>query len=143
MLAFRATAPEQPPAFIAETNRRAPEQFIINECVWIFCNRGVSVCCLGSAALVRSLPSNPLLRRKRGIQTTDPSVIATPCPLCQQNVEMHQDAVNKKSGTDYNIPVVFYSQLMAVAFGMDADKDACLDRNTIRSGKLEKMAKKG
>ena len=56
---------------------------------------------------------------------------------------MHQDAVNKKSGTDYNIPVVFYSQLMAVAFGMDADKDACLDRNTIRSGKLEKMAKKG
>jgi len=39
--------------------------------------------------------------------------------------------------------VVFYSQLMAVAFGIDAKKDACLTRNTIRSEKLEKMAKKG
>ena len=73
----------------------------------------------------------------------DADVIATPCPLCQQNVEMDQGAVNKKYGTDYNTPVVFYSQLMAVAFGMDANKDACLDRNTIRSDKLEKPAKKG
>ena len=74
---------------------------------------------------------------------SDADVIATPCPLCQQNVEMDQDAVNKKCGTDYQIPVVFYSQLMAVAFGLDASKDACLDRNTIRLEKLEKMARKG
>jgi hypothetical protein len=31
---------------------------------------------------------------------------------------------------------------MAVAFGMDATKDAALQRNTIRSEKLEAMAKK-
>ncbi len=49
----------------------------------------------------------------------------------------------KKYGTDFQIPVVFHSQLIAVAFGMDAKKDACLDRNTIRSEKLEKMARKG
>ena len=47
---------------------------------------------------------------------------------------MYQDAVNKKYGTDYQIPV---------AFGMDAKKYACLDRNTIQSEKLEKMVKKG
>ena len=70
-------------------------------------------------------------------------VIATPCPLCQTNVEMYQDAINKKFGTDFNIPVVFYSQLMAVAFGLDANQGAALNRNTIRSDKLEKMAKKG
>ena len=28
---------------------------------------------------------------------------------------MYQDAINKKFGTDFQIPVVFYSQLMAVA----------------------------
>ena len=33
--------------------------------------------------------------------------------------------------------------MMAVAFGMDPVKDAALQRNTIRSGKLEGMAKKG
>ena len=32
---------------------------------------------------------------------------------------------------------------MAVAFGMDAKVNTCLDRNTIRSEKLENMAKKG
>ena len=79
----------------------------------------------------------------RGGEKIGRRVIATPCPLCRQNVEMYQDAVNKKYGTDCQIPVVFHSQLMAVAFGIDAKKDACLDRNTIRSEKLEKMARKG
>ncbi len=69
-------------------------------------------------------------------------MIATPCPLCQQNVELYQDAVNKTFGTKHNIPVVFYSQLMAVAFGMDAKADAALNQNVIRSDKLEKLARK-
>ena len=64
-----------------------------------------------------------------------------PCPLCQTNVEMYQPAINKKFGTDFNIPVVFYSQLMAKAFGLDAKKDAGLHRNTIRSEKLNILVK--
>ena len=32
---------------------------------------------------------------------------------------------------------------MAVAFGLDGEKDAALHRNIIRSDKLEAMAKKG
>ena len=55
---------------------------------------------------------------------------------------MYQEAINKKYGTNFNIPVVFPQQLMAVAFGMDPVKDAALHRNTIRAEKLEKMAKK-
>jgi heterodisulfide reductase subunit B2 len=66
----------------------------------------------------------------------------TPCPLCQQNVEIYEKAVNKQFGTDFNIPIVFYSQLMALAFGMDAKADAALDRQMIPSAKLEAMAKK-
>jgi heterodisulfide reductase subunit B len=68
-------------------------------------------------------------------------VISTPCPLCQQNVEMYQDAINKKFGDSFNMPVVFYSQLMAVAFGMDGKKDAALDCNMIRPEKVVAMAK--
>lgn len=73
-------------------------------------------------------------------EKAEADVISTPCPLCQTNVEMYQDAVNQKYGTSFNIPVVFYSQLMAVAFGMDGKKDAALQRNTIRSEKLENIA---
>ena len=59
------------------------------------------------------------------------------------NVEMYQEQINKKFGTDYNIPVVFPTQLMAVAFGMDGEKDAALHRNTVSNDKLEQMAKSG
>ncbi|MDA1090860.1 MAG: CoB--CoM heterodisulfide reductase iron-sulfur subunit B family protein [Proteobacteria bacterium] len=99
-------------------------------------------CCGGAVALISPEKTLGIIKQiLDAASEADADVIATPCPLCQQNVEMYQGAVNKKYGTDYNIPVVFYSQLMAVAFGMDGNKDACLDRNMIRSEKLEKMAK--
>jgi len=100
-------------------------------------------CCGGSVAVMS--PDRTLHLIKKIVEAADEAgadVIATPCPLCQTNVEMYQDAINKKYGTDFHIPVMFYSQLMAVAFGMDGEKDAALQRNTIRSEKLEKMAGK-
>ncbi len=54
---------------------------------------------------------------------------------------MYQDMTNKKFGTNFNIPVMFYSLLMEIAFGMDAKGDATLYRNTVRAGNLEKIAK--
>lgn len=99
-------------------------------------------CCGGSVAVMS--PDRTLHLIKTILEAAEEAgadVISTPCPLCQTNVEMYQDAINKEYGTSFNIPVVFYSQLMAVAFGMDEKKDAALQRNTIRSDKLEKMAK--
>ena len=101
-------------------------------------------CCGGSVSVMS--PDKTLHLIKKIVDSAveaGADVIATPCPLCQVNVEMYQDAINKKYGTDYHMPVVFYSQLMAVAFGMDAKTDAALNRNTIRSEKLEKKAKSG
>jgi len=54
---------------------------------------------------------------------------------------MYQDAINKQFGTNFAMPVVFYSQLMAVAFGLDGKKDAALDQNIIKARKLEEKAK--
>ena len=100
-------------------------------------------CCGGSVAVMS--PDRTLHLIKTILEAAEEAgadVISTPCPLCQTNVEMYQDAINKKYGTSFNIPVVFYSQLMAVAFSMDAKRDAALGRNMIRSDKLEGMAKK-
>lgn len=100
-------------------------------------------CCGGSVSVYS--PDKTLHLIKKIVESAAEAgadVIATPCPLCQQNVEMYQDAINKKFGTNFNIPVVFYSQLMAVAFGMDANKDAALDRNMIKPLKLVELAKK-
>ena len=95
-------------------------------------------CCGGAISVIKPEKTLHLIKKILDAAVeAEADVIATPCPLCQQNVEMYQDAVNKKFGTDHNIPVVFYSQLMAVAFGMNPEHDAALDQNVIRSTKLE------
>ncbi len=68
-------------------------------------------------------------------------MIVTPCPLCQANVEIYQGAINKKYGKKFNIPVMYYSQLMTVAYGGSA-KDAGLDGQIIRATRLEEIAAK-
>ena len=66
-------------------------------------------------------------------------MIVTPCPLCQANVEIYQSEINKKQGTKFNMPVVYYSQLMTVAYGGSA-KDAGLDGQMIPAPQLEQRA---
>ncbi len=66
-------------------------------------------------------------------------MIATPCPLCQANVEIYQSEINRKQGTKFALPVVYYSQLMTVAYGGTA-KEAGLDGQVIRARKLEEIA---
>ena len=100
-------------------------------------------CCGGSVSVMSPEKTLHLIRQiLEEAKEKEADVIATPCPLCQTNVEMYQAAINKKFGTKFDIPVVFYSQLMAVAFGLDAKEDAGLGRNTIRAEKLEAQAKK-
>jgi heterodisulfide reductase subunit B len=44
-------------------------------------------------------------------------VIVTLCPMCQLNLDAYQDNVNKKFGTNYKIPILYFTQLMGLAFG--------------------------
>lgn len=44
-------------------------------------------------------------------------VIAAICPMCQLNLDAYQDAVNKHYGTDFNIPILYFTQLIGLAFG--------------------------
>lgn len=43
--------------------------------------------------------------------------IVVACPLCQSNLDMRQPDIEKKQGIKYNLPVFFFTQLMALAFG--------------------------
>ncbi len=66
-------------------------------------------------------------------------MIVTPCPVCQMNVEVYQDHINQTYGTQFKMPVVYYSTLMSVAFGRSA-KDAALQGQIIRAKPLEELA---
>lgn len=68
-------------------------------------------------------------------------MIVTPCPVCQMNVEIYQDQINAKYNKKFHIPVVYYSTLMAVAYGKSAH-EAGLNGQIIRATQLEAIASK-
>lgn len=49
-------------------------------------------------------------------------LIVTVCPLCQFNLEAYQDKISKRYGEDLRIPVLFFTQLMGLAFGIDEER---------------------
>jgi heterodisulfide reductase subunit B len=55
------------------------------------------------------------------------------------NLEAYQKRINKALGTQFKIPVVFITQLMAVAFGL-SKKEAALDRLLISADPILKAA---
>lgn len=57
-------------------------------------------------------------------------MIVTPCSLCQSNVEIHHNEINQKFGSNFNMPVVYYCQLISVADGRSV-KDTALDGQVI------------
>lgn len=46
-------------------------------------------------------------------------VIATTCPMCHVNLEVYQAQVNQEFGTNLSIPVMYFTQLMGVALGLN------------------------
>ncbi len=67
-------------------------------------------------------------------------MISTVCPMCAMNLEVYQERINKAFGTEYDIPIVYLTQLMAVTFGMDLKKEAALDYNIIPPESILKTA---
>ena len=61
--------------------------------------------------------------------------IATVCPFCQLNLDAYQNLVNKKYKTNFKLPVLFFTQLMGVAFGVDS-KAVGLKQNIISADKV-------
>lgn len=45
-------------------------------------------------------------------------VIATTCPMCNVNLEVYQSQVNNEFGTNYSIPVMYFTQLMGMALNI-------------------------
>ena len=62
---------------------------------------------------------DPVLRRK--LLEAGADMVATACPLCQYNLGDRQDEVKKIFRDFESIPVVYYTQLMALAFDLDGE----------------------
>jgi heterodisulfide reductase subunit B len=47
------------------------------------------------------------------------NVLATLCPLCEFNLESYQGKIARTFGEDVSLPIVYFTQLMGLAFGLD------------------------
>ena len=47
-------------------------------------------------------------------------LMATVCPMCQMNIDAYQGETNRYFGTNYKVPIVFFTQLIGLAFGIPA-----------------------
>jgi heterodisulfide reductase subunit B len=57
-------------------------------------------------------------------------VLAVVCPLCQTNLDMYQANIEGRRGTQLGVPVLFFTQLMAVAMGLEPEQ-TCLEKGIV------------
>ena len=80
-----------------------------------------AACC--GASLMLSAPDVGLEAVRRILdcaQKAEADCIVTACPLCQTNLDAYQGRINRRLGTDYSIPVFFFTQLLGFSLGIDA-----------------------
>lgn len=78
-------------------------------------------CCSGHMTQISEAIALEMIRRLlKNAADYQADVIVTLCPMCQLNLDAYQESVNKYFGTDYHIPVLYFTQLMGLAFGLPA-----------------------
>lgn len=76
-------------------------------------------CCGGSLIIPEQELALDLVRKLLDSALSNGAeCLVTVCPLCQTNIDAYQSQVNKRFKTNFNLPIIFFTQLMGVAFGL-------------------------
>jgi len=95
-----------------------------------------SRCCGGPLIVPQEKLALDLIHKLlRSAATDGAQCLVTVCPLCQMNLDLYQSKVNSKYKTDYELPVLFFTQLIGVAYGLDA-RDLGLETNIVSPRKV-------
>lgn len=100
-------------------------------------------CCGGSLILTsREAALNMVYILLKSAIDRDAAVIATACPLCQVNLECYQQQVNHEYGTNFSIPVLYFTQLIGLAFGI-APKRLGIGKELVSTSKILTYVQEG
>jgi heterodisulfide reductase subunit B len=78
-------------------------------------------CCGGSLILSEQDIALGLIRKLLdNAASNGADCILTVCPFCHLNLDAYQSMVNSKFKTKYNLPILFLTQLMGIAFGIES-----------------------
>ncbi|MBK6644647.1 MAG: CoB--CoM heterodisulfide reductase iron-sulfur subunit B family protein [Anaerolineales bacterium] len=77
-------------------------------------------CCGGHMTQIGPETAFELIRRLvADADDRGADLMATVCPMCQMNIDAYQNEMNHHFGTDYHMPILFFTQLMGLAFGRE------------------------
>ncbi len=80
-------------------------------------------CCGGSLIISSRTAALGMVRNLlQSALDAQATVIATACPMCQVNLEVYQQQVNLEFGTNFSVPVVYFTQLIGLALGISQKK---------------------
>jgi len=80
-------------------------------------------CCGGHMTQISETVALDMIHRLlKNAADYEADVIVTLCPMCQLNLDAYQGSVNKAFGTNYNIPILYFTQLMGLAMGLPPKK---------------------
>jgi heterodisulfide reductase subunit B len=78
-------------------------------------------CCSGALLITNRKAALSMVRNLlQSAVDCKAGVIATACPLCQVNLECYQTQINREFGTNFNMPVMYFTQLVGLAMGIPA-----------------------
>ena len=95
-----------------------------------------SRCCGGSLIISEEEVALDLIKKLFDCASNNGAeCLTTVCPLCQTNLDAYQSQVNRTFKTKFNLPVLFFTQLMGVAFGL-GERDLGLRKSIVPAEKV-------
>ncbi len=77
-------------------------------------------CCGGHQTQISEPQAFELIRRLLDSAVEyKADMILCMCPMCQLNLDGYQGRVNSFFGTDFHLPIIYFTQMLGVAFGLD------------------------
>jgi len=76
-------------------------------------------CCGGHMAQISAPTAYDLIGKLIGAAVkAGADAIVTICPMCQLNLDAYQTQVNRHLGTDFKMPILYFTQMIGLAMGM-------------------------
>ena len=97
-------------------------------------------CCGASFALTRTdivlKLSHEILE---GAKSVEADAIVVACPLCHTNLDTRQEEIEKTYGMNYKLPILYFTQLMGISFGL-SPRELLLGKHFVSAeSKLEEV----
>jgi heterodisulfide reductase subunit B len=79
-----------------------------------------TACCGGHMTQISPNTGFELIRRLvDAADRREADLLATVCPMCQMNIDAYQGEMNHHFSTHYQVPILFFTQLIGLAFGLE------------------------